>query len=407
MIRLLVSLVLVAGVSMRGAVRVLELIASQLGLDWHVPHWTTVRCWILRIGLAALTRPLPIGIPVAWMIDFSIQIGTRKCLVITAIPLTDQPPVGECLQRQHLQLVGLCVLESAKKEQVYLHLKEAAKRIGIPRAIIEDHGGDVAGGVALFQKDHPKTLEIYDIKHKAACLLKKLLTADPKWTEFQHHLGQAKFATQQTPLAHVAPPSQRSKARFMNLQRLITWGEKLLSWMDGSVEPKRPMQLTRIREKFAWLNDFREPLRQWSTWLEAIDTTVDLVRRQGLSTELPPLLREKLAPLSSAEPIRGQLIEFVTSQAMPLEAGERIPGTTEIIESCFGRLKHLERTQANSGFTGLVLSLGSMLDPLTENTIADALRTTPVHAVTEWGRQALGDTVQSLRRFFYVNAPDA
>ena len=407
MIRLLVSLVLVAGVSMRGAVRALELVANHLGLDWHVPHWTTVRWWLLRIGLAALSRPWLANGPVAWMIDFSIQIGTHKCLVIMAIRLSDLPPVGECLQLRHLHLVDLSVLESAKKEHVHERLERAAQRIGVPVAIIEDHGGDVAGGVGLFQENHPETREIYDIKHKAACLLKKVLTVDPRWADFLHHLGQAKLATLQTPLAHVAPPSQRSKARFMNLQGLVVWATKLLGWMDGTLEPKRPLQLARIREKFVWLNDFRDALRQWSAWLQAIDITVDAVRRQGLCRELPPVLTEQLAELSNAEPIRGQLIEFVTSQAMQLSDGERIPGSTEILESCFGRLKHLERTQANSGFTGLVLSIGGMLGPLTDETTAEALRTTPVRAVAEWVRQALGDTVQSLRRFFYVNAPDA
>ncbi|MFN0054608.1 MAG: hypothetical protein ACKV0T_20745 [Planctomycetales bacterium] len=193
-----------------------------LGLDWHVPHWTTLRSWILRLGLAALMRPLPVGQGVFWILDFSIQIGTRKCLVIVAIQSQHLPPAGECLEQRHLQLVDLCVLESAKKEDVHQRLEQVAQRGEAPRAIIEDHGADVAGGVALFQKNHPETLEIYDIKHKAACLLKHLLTADPRWTEFQNHLGQAKFAAQQTRLAHVAPPSQRSKARFMNLPRLVT-----------------------------------------------------------------------------------------------------------------------------------------------------------------------------------------
>jgi hypothetical protein len=39
--------------------------------------------------------------------------------------------------------------------------------------------------------------------------------------------------------------------------------------------------------------------------------------------------------------------------------GERLPGTTEVLESCFGKLKGLEDGQSKSGFTGLVLSLGA------------------------------------------------
>ncbi|MFN0054609.1 MAG: hypothetical protein ACKV0T_20750 [Planctomycetales bacterium] len=62
------------------------------------------------------------------------------------------------------------------------------------------------------------------------------------------------------------------------------------------------------------------------------------------------------------------------------------------------RIRHLERTQANSGFTGLVLGIGGMLAPLIDASILDALRTAPVAAATEWIRNALGDMVQTLRR---------
>ena len=34
---------------------------------------------------------------------------------------------------------------------------------------------DVAGGVTLFQQRHPETIDLYDAKHKAACLLKAQL----------------------------------------------------------------------------------------------------------------------------------------------------------------------------------------------------------------------------------------
>jgi hypothetical protein len=402
-----VSLVIEAGVSMRGAVRAMELFGEQLGLDWQVPHWTTLRNWIQRQGLAALTRSLPVAEDWVFFIDFSIQIGTRKCLVIMGLRLQDQPPEGTYLHKRDLSLIDLCVLQSATKEQVALRLEQAAQRVGTPQAIVDDHGADVSGGVALFQQYHPETREFYDLKHKAACLLKKLLTGDPQWTAFQHHLGQAKFATQQTPLAHVAPPSQRSKARFMNLERLITWGEKMLGWMDGTRRPKRPIHLSRIREKFAWLQAFREPLRQWSAWLAAVDTTMELVRRHGLSPALPARLQNALAPHIAAEPIRSQLLEFVTSQVAMLRPGERMPGTTEVVESCFAHLKHLEQTQANSGFTGLVLGLGSMLDALTHDSILASMRDIPSARVLSWVRAALGETVQSLRRFFFQNAPDA
>ena len=94
-----------------------------------------------------------------------------------------------------------------------------------------DHGTDLHGGVKLFIDRHPETIEIYDIKHKAACLLKARLEKDERWKRFASLAGQTK-SRQQTELAFLAPPSQRSKARFMNLHELVNWGRYTLS-VDG------------------------------------------------------------------------------------------------------------------------------------------------------------------------------
>src|ERR671922_213952 len=91
------------------------------------------------------------------------------------------------------------------------------RRTGAPRVIVNDHGVDLSGGVALFQQRHGQTVEIYDAKHKAACLLKSRLEKDPRWQEFQTRVGQTRCAVQQTELAFLAPPSPKPKARFMNL----------------------------------------------------------------------------------------------------------------------------------------------------------------------------------------------
>jgi len=45
-------------------------------------------------------------------------------------------------------------------------------------------------------------------------------------------VGNVKFALQQTELAFLTPPSQRSKARFMNVDVLVEWGRKTLALVD-------------------------------------------------------------------------------------------------------------------------------------------------------------------------------
>ena len=86
---------------------------------------------------------------------------------------------------------------------------------------------------------------------------------------------------------------------------------------------------------------------------------------------------------------------------MKARPGERLPGTTEVLESCFGKLKALEDGQSKSGFTGLVLSLGAMVSEWTAESVQEALERCRVRDVLEWCRQHLGRSVQSQRRQAY------
>ena len=138
-----------------------------------------------------------------------------------------------------------------------------------------------------------------------------------------------------------------------------------------------------IRTKLGWLDEFRAPLAEWSACLVVINGTLDLVRRQGLTVSVGRELEATLPPMSgSAGELREQLIEFVVDESSKVRPGERLPGTTEVLESCFGKLKALEDGQSKSGFTGLVLSLGAMVSNWT--TEASARHWSAVRVKTFW-----------------------
>jgi hypothetical protein len=103
-------------------------------------------------------------------------------------------------------------------------LKSTIKKTGIPKQIISDHGSDVKSGIDRFWKAFPGTTFVYDITHKSATLLKRELDADDRWKYFISNAASTRKKVQQTTLAAIAPPNQRSKARYMNVDTLIKWG---------------------------------------------------------------------------------------------------------------------------------------------------------------------------------------
>jgi hypothetical protein len=403
-----VSLVLDCGASLRCAANALRLFGSATGQNGITPDRSTGRLWLLRIGLAALLRPKDIADDWVWMVDHSIQIGQCKCLVILGIRLRDLPD-GRPLDHHDMEPIVLVPMTSSTKQTVAVCLENAVARTGVPRAILDDHGADLHGGVEIFREAHPETGEFYDIKHKAACLLKARLERDSRWKAYASRLGQTKFAVQQTALASLTPPSQRSKARFMNLHELVRWGIETLALVnDPSRLAKQGIPTEQMKAKLGWLEEFREALNEWSGYMAVIGRTLDFVRCHGLTASAGRELEAELPAASgSAGELREQLLGFVTDESSKVRQGERLPGTTEVLESCFGKLKALEDGQSKSGFTGLVLSLGAMVSNWTAESIEEALERCRVRDVLDWCRKNLGPSVQSQRRQAYGTPPCA
>jgi hypothetical protein len=379
----------------------------EWGFGFPVPHYTTVRFWLLRVGLHKLNRPKEQASDWVWIIDHSNQIGKEKCLVILGVRVSQLPPPGKDypLRLEQMEPIELEPVTISDKEVVYRQLEASVAKSGVPRAIIDDHGGDVAGGVELFREAHPGTIEIYDITHKAACMLKARLESDEQWKAFTAKSGQTKCNIQQTELAFLVPPSQRSKARFMNLGTLIAWGARTLAIVDHpGAEVLQHGTPERLEEKLGWLRRFREPLRSWSEMELTIDVTVDFVRTQGLYRGAAKDLRKRLRRLSvgqSARELGKDLTKFVAGQARQLRPGERLPACSEVIETCFGKFKSLEREQAKGGFTGLLLALAACVAERTQTVVHEALQRTKTEDVITWIKTRLGATVGSKRRVAY------
>jgi len=398
--------VLDASVSLRGVPRVLAVIAEAFGLPLATPHWTTIRLWLMRLGHAELTMPLQQADDWAWLADHSVQIGADKCLAIVGIRLRDLPKRGECLEHRDLHLIDLVPSASWTKEDVDRVFEAAAQRTGVPRVIVTDHGADLHGGVRLFQERHPQTAEIYDAKHKAACLLKQRLQKEPRWQEFHGKIGATRCAVQQTELAFLTPPAPKLKARYMNLQTQLEWAEGVLTILGNP--PAEVQEWTtpeRLQAKFGWLQDFAEPLREWSEWQTTVNITVEFVNRQGVYRGMGRTLRQQMPRTfthDSSRKLAKELIRFVAHQARQTKPSERFPGSTEVLESCFGKLKQLQKQQSRGGFTGLVVSFGALLAETTTKVVNAALQHSSTQKVQAWCKQHLGITVFAQRKIAFA-----
>jgi hypothetical protein len=406
---LFVCLVQEGGVSLRGASRALQVVFTCLGITGKVPHWTTGRLWLQRLGLARLREVKEQADDWAWLADHSVQIGQHKCLVILGIRLAHLPPVGQCLRLANMKLIALVPMISSTSQSVHEELERAVPQTGVPRVVAKDHGSDLRGGVAFFQEKHPQTVAVYDTKHKCACLLKHRLEKDERWTLFNRQVGKTRSGIQQTELAFLVPPGPRPKARFMNLGALLKWALKVLVVLTApSAKVLEWVSLGRLREKLGWLEEFRAALEEWGEWQRVIDAAVVWVGRNGLYEGAADDLKKALPQLlqhASSQQLADELTVFVAEQAQRARPGERFPGSTEVEESSFGRFKEFERGQAKGGFTGLLVAFGALLATPTIGLLRSALQATPTKHVRQWCKDNLGTTLASKRKVAFQSAP--
>ena len=75
------ELILNARTGFRGASRVVDSVARIFGLNWEVPHHTTCRTRLLRIGLFQLRHPKDMTENCFWIVNHTVQVGQEKCLL--------------------------------------------------------------------------------------------------------------------------------------------------------------------------------------------------------------------------------------------------------------------------------------------------------------------------------------
>lgn len=392
-------LVVQAGVAMRAVPRVFAILYHKLDATTVIPAASSVRWWLQRLGLYALREPLPKAGDWVFLIDHSVQIGTLKVCVILGIRLGDVPYPQRALRHEDMQVIAVIPVEQSTGEIVDAQLEQVALRTGIPRQIVSDGGSDVKKGAAIFARRHSETAVTYDAAHHGAIVLKRRFEGDPQWSEYIGRLSQVKSHLRQTSDAFLASPSLRPKARYMNLESLLKWSRRILHLLDRDASGGPASERAELR--YGWLRDYRASIENWSCWEATVRASVSYVRTRGLSVDSESGLRQHLSELPSElsdEVLATELETFVRESSAAAGPDECLVGSTEVLESLFGKWKMLERQESQSGITGLVLSLGALLGAWPASRIQAALEATPVKHVVRWCHENLPPSVQSQRR---------
>ncbi len=387
---------------MSAANKTLAFFFPEQARQGYIPHATTGRLWLLRLGYFKLHEPLEPADDWLFLADHVVELGRHRLLGVIGIRLSDLPPPGECLKLSDMTPVALLPVEASTQEIVHQQLETIVAETGVvPKAILSDQGSDLAGGIDRFCQAHPETTRYRDLPHMVARLLKKRLAKNERWNDFIKQVTQTKFETGQTELAFLVPPRLRSKARYMNLQSMLNWAENTLAVLgDPVLVAPQFCSVDRLNTKFQWLHEYRSEIALWSSWLALTDAVLQLVRCDGYGPSTWEKMQQTLCELSDTsekELLKNELLEIVKEESSKASEDRRVPGSTEILESSFGKLKEIEGDQTRSGFTSLILIWAALFGATTSEIIRKAITEVPEKLVKTWVSTNLGATIQSKR----------
>jgi hypothetical protein len=326
----------------------LGILKTCLGIS-KVPSPQTIINWVTRYSLSKIWNYN--GLPCAcfdgnklvnggiWMIDTSIALGAGKILAVLELKIDHYRNNNRAPTLENINCVAISVAKSWTGESIADFLQQVIIVTGKPAAYLKDGGLDLIKGVRLLKERGFSSFSIDDVSHVIANILKNEYSKHPSYDGFISACGKASKKFKQTVLACFAPPKVSTKARWMNIHRMVKWAEMVLQHSppgrssEGSVISKLRDCLGNLPESKQFIKRF---LRDALPLLEC----QKILKRFGLNMDRYKQCKELLKTIPPRSAVRIGFTIWMEKQLMVSDSlgmgNIGIPISSDNIESLFG-----------------------------------------------------------------------
>lgn len=339
-----------AHISFRAVSRVLHVLAEWLGIG-KAPCPQTVINWVMRLSVVRLQsvkrlqgatrRLIPFTNGLIWMIDTSITLGTGKLLSILAIDAHHYQLAGCAPGFPHVRCVAVAVSPSWPGEHLAALLERVISVVGRPAAYLKDGGSELKKATDVLSERGLGSPVIDDISHAVANMLKRRYERHPQFSTFLSVCSRVSSRLKHTVLACLAPPKVQTKARFMNVHRLVRWADWVLGLLPAG-RAKTGSVVAKLRACLEELPACRTLIRQFRDDAVALLACQQILKTRGLShdtlRECEPLLDTMASVRVRQEFARYLHHQLETAKELGLDA-VGLPISSDPIESLFGLTK--------------------------------------------------------------------
>lgn len=392
--------------SLRGAVSSINIFSESF--NGCTPAYTTIQNWILQYGVYELLKPVEKRDDWIYVLDHTIEFGNQKCLVVLGITL-ERFMKNKCVIRhEDMDVLKLEISSESNSSQILKVLECVSKNTGVPIQIISDHGPSIKKATNLFCANHKKTLLSYDITHKCAILLKHELQNDKRWIDFINECAKVKRKILNADLGFLAPPNARDKSRWQNMDTYINWAKNVIEYrtkikeMKNKSRRKKKDYLNKYDFYFSWMNDYISDLDEWSQVFSILTLAKNEVKTNGLQNDTALNFQKKACeiqhPSKRFRNIKSNLTHFLNEETKEIPNGEKWLGTSDIIESIFGKYKIFSSRTTMKGIGKVILTIPVFTSTITVEKIKTAMETISINTLSKWINENIGQSFFSKRK---------
>ena len=135
--------------------------------------------------------------------------------------------------------------------------------------------------------------------------------------------------------------------------------------------------------------------------IELVQTAQQQVKQQGLnqtaSMDFENSIKDKVLT-APAEPLKEQIIGYLNQEGGKIPDGEIFLGTSDIIESIFGKYKQYTANSPLKEVGKMILTIPLCVTKITSQLVKEAMEYVSTMDVKEWADQVFGPSALSKRK---------
>ena len=394
-------------VSYRSVPRILALFTQKTSLKLaFIPHFTSVINWSLRVGLGLLNQVCSIYEPWIAIIDYSIDIGTKKALVVLRVKTATLLRRGSAIQLRDCECIGLKVCETVNADTVCADLEEIFATSGTPNAIVKDCDYTLAKGVRQWSAKQQSTVSVIDdIGHSMASALKSQFEKTPAYKAFIALINHGVKCLRQTEFSFLTPPKLRSKGRFQSISNLGKWGEKMLNVFAVKGCAKKGSVLDKLRRVFPNFLQMKPFIERFALSTKIVAEVMEILKNKGLNK----ITYRQCYQLSNMLPrnsnVKKRLQAWLKKHLKIQQELTKLPllVSSDIIESLFGNYKHIIERSPQADMNRSVLLIPALCGYREETVINQALHKASQLDLNKWEKDNIPYTMRKKRQNFFNN----